>query len=1464
MTFDAGAIEAQLTVNPGSFDADLDKAKAKVKAFEEERHEVKISAVFDSSDIGKARQLFGQLDNSLSRDAMDRLRSSPQGSVLGALNALFSPHPVTGAPTASQAGQQGLLGQMISGQGGGIGNTPNEAGPSPGTAVRQVLTGQNPQDTTTTDQIRQELTGQGAENTTTTDEIRQQLEGQGPKDTTTTDYIRQDVEGAGPKDTTTRDTVKEELDPAAAVKTEADAKASGDRAGKSWGSAFSSRLTDLFGGGGGGGGSGGGSKLLGLLGFGGGGGSGGALDSGLAGGILPDILGVSTKVTGIVGAIGAVLGTLPALAGIIGTGAGVAVVGGMVAGVIATSPKLKAQFTSLGEEAKGLLTSTSGPLVDSLHSALSTVPAFLKSLAPEMAGIFAGIAPQIAPIFTSLEGLIKGVLGVAQAAVPAFAPVIDGLLSLVSSILPGIQVVIRAMTPFLSQFAGILTTLGTHLGQFFSDAAPAIGASMTVLGALLDLVGALLPILVKLGGEFAELLAPVITEFGAALKSLLPFFTIIGQVIASFAQAVIGDLVSAFTAVAGLLTAIGPALTGFATALEQVFNVLENTGTFAILGDALEAIVTPLGKVISALLTGLTPLLPPIITFIGQLSGIIANGLASAIQALLPPLTQLATAALSVLAAVLPVILPLLTQMTGLFTAALVGVVTGLAAALDALIGALPPGVLDAIVIAVAGIAGGMKLWALAQAALAGSSVIDYIAAFAEVAAEAGVGETAMAAGLVALEAVSPVVWAVAAAAAVGALALALGHIVVASTTIVGQFQAQQQQLGYNIGGYLQLSQVIENAAGGYAKFAQSSTDAVRGGAAGAQQLSQQLSQQSAAVYQAALNMASRLDDLSGKLGVSTTTIEQWASAAGISASKFSGAGENVGMLTQQIVGFVNKNASAITATSSLSTNVAIFGNDVFNTTTQLDAFNGIWNTLVGNLLNKQMAVTQSDAQFQNLAATIKQNGANSTATAQSFQAYIQQIGSSVSTLLKNGSSIGSVNGYLQTQIDHLKSLGPLNKQQQADLNGLISVQTTLANSTKGLTDNQLTWIHQAEGNIIPDLVKMHADTPLVNTDVNNLANAIAQTGSKSSATAADRAQLIKDLESAGVNAKTATSDVNGWITSLSKVPKSVSSTVDVNATAQGTLNAIAHLAGQSPTSSSLVFTGGAAFGGLVPGHGNPRADDKLVLVSSGEFVMQADAVDKYGLGFMDAVNAKRYASGGPINPAAPETWAVSSEDAWATAVSKAFMSQSASAFQSALAAVAAAANAQSLLHPTGAGASVQALMQSMAAAVGWTGAEWTALNNVEMREAGYNLTAQNPTSDAYGLAQFILGPSEYAQYGGNSTTASGQITAMLNYIRDTYGDPIAAWQHELNYGYYDGGGYLRPGYTLAYNGSGQPEQVIPYQQAGSDAALLGRLDRLIDVTAQVPAGVGRHVGSAIGGAAQDASFRSRFPRGGA
>jgi hypothetical protein len=93
--------------------------------------------------------------------------------------------------------------------------------------------------------------------------------------------------------------------------------------------------------------------------------------------------------------------------------------------------------------------------------------------------------------------------------------------------------------------------------------------------------------------------------------------------------------------------------------------------------------------------------------------------------------------------------------------------------------------------------------------------------------------------------------------------------------------------------------------------------------------------------------------------------------------------------------------------------------------------------------------------------------------------------------------------------------------------------------------------------------------------------------------------------------------------------------------------------------------------------------------------------------------------------------------------------------------------------------------LQQLAAQHGWSGpqiADWEQVINIE---SGGSLTATNRSSGAYGIAQFIQGPSEYAQYGGSANTVQGQLTAMANYIAQRYGTPAGALAHEHSAGWY-------------------------------------------------------------------------------
>ena len=56
------------------------------------------------------------------------------------------------------------------------------------------------------------------------------------------------------------------------------------------------------------------------------------------------------------------------------------------------------------------------------------------------------------------------------------------------------------------------------------------------------------------------------------------------------------------------------------------------------------------------------------------------------------------------------------------------------------------------------------------------------------------------------------------------------------------------------------------------------------------------------------------------------------------------------------------------------------------------------------------------------------------------------------------------------------------------------------------------------------------------------------------------------------------------------------------------------------------------ASGGYISGAGGPKADLIPARLSNGEYVVQASAVDEYGVGMMDSINEQKFADGGPVD----------------------------------------------------------------------------------------------------------------------------------------------------------------------------------------------------------------------------------------
>jgi hypothetical protein len=85
---------------------------------------------------------------------------------------------------------------------------------------------------------------------------------------------------------------------------------------------------------------------------------------------------------------------------------------------------------------------------------------------------------------------------------------------------------------------------------------------------------------------------------------------------------------------------------------------------------------------------------------------------------------------------------------------------------------------------------------------------------------------------------------------------------------------------------------------------------------------------------------------------------------------------------------------------------------------------------------------------------------------------------------------------------------------------------------------------------------------------------------------------------------------------------------------------------------------------------------------------------------------------------------------------------------------------------------------------LGGSGSEFSCLENLWGKESGWNPNAQNPSSTAYGIPQFL--DSTWGGTGiGKTSDGYRQIDAGLIYINERYGSPCGAWGHSQSTGWY-------------------------------------------------------------------------------
>lgn len=107
--------------------------------------------------------------------------------------------------------------------------------------------------------------------------------------------------------------------------------------------------------------------------------------------------------------------------------------------------------------------------------------------------------------------------------------------------------------------------------------------------------------------------------------------------------------------------------------------------------------------------------------------------------------------------------------------------------------------------------------------------------------------------------------------------------------------------------------------------------------------------------------------------------------------------------------------------------------------------------------------------------------------------------------------------------------------------------------------------------------------------------------------------------------------------------------------------------------------------------------------------------------------------------------------------------------------------------HGLGLGGSPAAnfrIAQGLAKQFGWGSKDIQAWYTLGMKESGWNANAQNPTSTAYGIGQFL--DSTWGGYGIKKTSnPSQQVLAMARYIKARYGSPSNALAFHISHNWY-------------------------------------------------------------------------------
>jgi hypothetical protein len=94
-------------------------------------------------------------------------------------------------------------------------------------------------------------------------------------------------------------------------------------------------------------------------------------------------------------------------------------------------------------------------------------------------------------------------------------------------------------------------------------------------------------------------------------------------------------------------------------------------------------------------------------------------------------------------------------------------------------------------------------------------------------------------------------------------------------------------------------------------------------------------------------------------------------------------------------------------------------------------------------------------------------------------------------------------------------------------------------------------------------------------------------------------------------------------------------------------------------------------------------------------------------------------------------------------------------------------------------------IAQALLPEYGFSSDQFSCLDSLWTKESGWSVTADNPTSSAYGIPQSLPGEKMASEGADWATNPETQIRWGLGYIQDRYGSPCSAWSHSVANNWY-------------------------------------------------------------------------------